>query len=99
MTDVLVRDVPDDVVAALDARASRLGLSRNEYLRRRLAQEGVKAAPPVTVADLASFASTFADLGNSEVMKGAWSERLAGRQISPGEAWHHPGCRHVGRAD
>jgi len=37
MVDVLVRDVPDDVVRALDARAGRLRLSRSEYLRRRLA--------------------------------------------------------------
>jgi len=41
MTDVLVRDVPEDVIAALDSRASRLGLSRSEFLRRRLAQEAV----------------------------------------------------------
>ena len=27
MTDVLVRDVPEDVIAALDSRASRLGHS------------------------------------------------------------------------
>ncbi len=72
VTDVLVRDVPDDVVAALDARASRLGLSRSEYLRRRLAQEAVTTAQPVTIADLAVFAATFADLGDGEVMKGAW---------------------------
>ena len=30
MTDVLIRDVPDDVIAALDAHAGRLGLSRSE---------------------------------------------------------------------
>ena len=39
MTDVLIRDVPDDVIAAVDARAGRLGLSRSEYVRRRLAQD------------------------------------------------------------
>src|SRR5262249_41532249 len=39
MTDMLIRDVPDDVIAAVDARASRLGLSRSEYVRRRLAQD------------------------------------------------------------
>lgn len=72
MTDVLVRDVPDGVVAALDARAARLGLSRSEYLRRRLAQEAVTTAPPVTAADLVVFAETFADLGDAEVIKGAW---------------------------
>ena len=72
MTDVLVRDVPDDVVAALDARASRLGLSRSEYLRRRLAQEAATGPQPVTVEHLTAFAETFADLANDEVMKGAW---------------------------
>lgn len=72
MTDVLVRDVPEDVVAALDARASRLGLSRSEYLRRRLAQEAVTSPQPVTVEHLASFAETFVDLTDPEVMKGAW---------------------------
>ena len=56
MTDVLVRDVPEDVIAALDSRASRLGLSRSEYLRRRLAQEAVSGPQPVTVEDLTVFA-------------------------------------------
>ena len=72
MTDVLVRDVPEDVVAALDARASRLGLSRSEYLRRRLAQEAVSSPRAVTVEHLTAFAETFADLADGEVMKGAW---------------------------
>lgn len=72
VTDVLVRDVPDEVVAALDARASRLGLSRSEYLRRRLAQEAALDPQPVTVEHLTTFAQTFADLADGEVMKGAW---------------------------
>jgi hypothetical protein len=41
VSDLLIRDVPDDVVAVIDARASRLGLSRTEYLRRRLAQDAI----------------------------------------------------------
>lgn len=72
VTDVLVRDVPEDVVAALDARAARLGLSRSEYLRRRLAQEAVVGGEPVSVAHLSAFAETFADLADPEVMRGAW---------------------------
>lgn len=71
MTDVLIRDVPDDVVAALDARASRLGLSRSEFLRRRLAQEALTPAT-VTMADLKVFSETFSDLGDDDIMKGAW---------------------------
>jgi len=72
MTDVLVRDVPDDVVAALEARAARLGLSRSEFLRRRLAQEAAANATSVSGDDLVAFAETFADLANAEVMRGAW---------------------------
>ena len=39
MADILIRDLPDDVVAAIDNRAQRAGLSRTEYLRRALARE------------------------------------------------------------
>ena len=48
MTDLLIRDVPDDVVAAVDARASRLGLSRSEYVRRRLAQDAASSGAVVS---------------------------------------------------
>lgn len=72
MTDVLVRNVPEDVVAALESKAARLGLSRSEFLRRRLAQEAVSESARVAVEDLAAFARTFADLGDSEIMRGAW---------------------------
>jgi fructose 1,6-bisphosphatase len=72
MTDVLIRDVPDEVVAAIDARASRLGLSRSEYVRRRLAQDAVTAAAAVSTKDLARFAEVFADLDDPVVMSRAW---------------------------
>ncbi|HEY9349683.1 MAG TPA: antitoxin [Acidothermales bacterium] len=74
MTDVLIRDVPEDVIAAIDARAAGLGLSRNEYLRRRLQQEsrhGGQAA--TTIEDLRRLRTLFADLEDPEVMAGAWS--------------------------
>jgi plasmid stability protein len=72
MTDVLIRDVPDDVIAALDTRARRLGLSRSEYVRRRLAQDAATANSPVEVADLGRFADTFGDLADPDVMSRAW---------------------------
>ena len=34
MPDILIRDLPDDLVAAIDANARRAGLSRTEYIRR-----------------------------------------------------------------
>jgi hypothetical protein len=39
MADILIRDVPEGVVAAIDAKAHSVGLSRTEYLRRTLARE------------------------------------------------------------
>jgi Ribbon-helix-helix protein, copG family len=72
MTDVLIRDVPDDVIAAVDARAGRLGLSRSEYIRRRLAQDATAAGSRVSTQDLARFAEVFADLGDPDVMSQAW---------------------------
>jgi len=69
---LLIRDVPDDVVAAVDARASRLGLSRSEYVRRRLAQDAATTGTPVSVQDLARFTEVFGDLQDSEVMSQAW---------------------------
>ena len=68
MTDVLIRDIPDDVIAALDVHAARLGLSRSEYVRRRLTQDAATQASPVSVTDLARFASTFAELADPDVM-------------------------------
>jgi plasmid stability protein len=72
MTDMLIRDVPDDVIAALDSHASRLGLSRSEYVRRRLAQDAAASDGPVEVADLARFTSTFGDLADPDAMSQAW---------------------------
>ena len=39
MPDVLIRDIPEAVLAGVDARAARLGISRVEYIRRRLAAD------------------------------------------------------------
>ena len=72
MTDVLIRDVPDDVIAALDTHASRLGLSRTEYVRRRLAQDAASSGGPVSTGDLERFADTFGDLADPGVMSRAW---------------------------
>jgi hypothetical protein len=69
MTDILIRDVPDDVVAALDANAKRTGQTRAEYLRRLLADQQPLA---LTREQLNRFAERTADLGDAEVMAAAW---------------------------
>ena len=73
MTDILIRDVPDDVLAAIDAKAKRVGLSRSEYLRRALEREGAHDAGPVTLDQLQRVATLAKDLDDPEVMSGAWS--------------------------
>lgn len=72
MADVLIRDVPDAVLARIDARASRLGLSRVEYIRRRLAADAATSGTPVSVTDLRSLTDKVADLTDPEVMGAAW---------------------------
>lgn len=72
VSDVLIRDVPDEVLITIDARAAALGISRVEYLRRRLAQDAAVAPVLVTVADLQQLGSTFGDLADPGVMAGAW---------------------------
>jgi hypothetical protein len=73
VTDILIRDVPDDVVAAIEANARKAGLSRAEYLRRTLERERADAASDVTVESLRRFREAFADLADPEVMQSAWS--------------------------
>ena len=72
MPDILIRDVPDEAVAALDAHAQRLGLSRSEYLRRLLAQDASRSSQTVTVEDLRRSAAVFRDLDDPDVMAAAW---------------------------
>jgi len=73
MADILIRDVPDEVVAAVDAKAKKVGLSRSEYLRRALDRERAHDAGPVTVDQLRRMASLVGDLDDPDVMDGAWS--------------------------
>ena len=70
MADVLIRGVPDEVLASIDAQAQRLGLSRVEYLRRRLATEVSSEA--VSVEDLRYLSEACADLADESVMDQAW---------------------------
>lgn len=72
MTDVLIRDVPDNVVSAIEAKAKRLGLSRTEYLRRQMLRVASTSDESVSLESLREFAGAFADLADPEVMRGAW---------------------------
>lgn len=73
MSDILIRNVPDDVIAAIDRQATRLGLSRAAYLRRTLARERHRSEEPVTSSSLERLATLTADLDDPDVMADAWS--------------------------
>ena len=67
MADLLIRDVPAELVAALDAKAVSLGLSRVEFLRRTISREVAISTESVTEQHLAAlveleFATTTGDL-------------------------------------
>lgn len=73
MTNVLIRGLSEAAVERIDAEATALGLSRNEFLRRRL-EQGASApvAATVTAADWNRSAAAFGDLADPEVMDDAW---------------------------
>ena len=73
VADILIRGVPVEVLAAIDAKAKRVGLSRNEYLCRTLEGERVAVTGPVSVKDFDRFAVLAQDLRDPDVMAGAWS--------------------------
>lgn len=75
MTDILIRDVPEAVLAALDAKAKRAGLSRTEYLRRTLVRESAveQVEQQVHLEDLRRLGALCADVADPEVMRAAWS--------------------------
>ncbi|MET8797386.1 antitoxin [Nocardia sp. NPDC004568] len=51
MTDILIRAVPGAVIDEIDRQANGLGISRTEFLRRRLSRE-FRRVGGVTTEDL-----------------------------------------------
>ncbi len=73
MPDVSICNLPDDVLAAIDAKTRRIGLSRTEYIHRTLSRERVEATEAVRAKDLVVFADTSAGLADDDVIRQAWS--------------------------
>jgi hypothetical protein len=73
MPNVLIRDLSQEAVDRIDAVAADLGLSRNEYLRRKF-EEGTRPTGDrtVTAEDWQRSAEVFADLADPKVMDAAW---------------------------
>ncbi|WP_432559928.1 type II toxin-antitoxin system VapB family antitoxin [Granulicoccus sp. GXG6511] len=74
MTDVLIRDVPEDDLRKIDAEAARLGLSRNAFLRRemhRIARHRTVGA--ATAENYRQSLDAVPDIDSDEVARQAWS--------------------------
>lgn len=73
MTNVLIRGLSEAAIERIDAEAAALGLSRNEFLRRRLEQDAsTPAAASVSADDWKRSAAAFEDLADPDVMDAAW---------------------------
>jgi hypothetical protein len=73
MPNVLIRDLSQDAVDRIDAAAANLGLSRNEYLRRKLEEGTIPSTQrTLTSDDWQRSAEVFADLADPTVMDAAW---------------------------
>jgi hypothetical protein len=73
MPNILIRDLSQEAVDRIDATAADLGLSRNEYLRRKFEEgTGHTGERTVTAEDWQRSAEIFADLADPTVMDAAW---------------------------
>jgi hypothetical protein len=72
VADVLIRGLSDKAVAQLDAAASAVGLSRNEFLRRQFEATTPSEGRVVTATDLRRAAAAVSDLLEPGVMSDAW---------------------------
>lgn len=72
MVDILIRGVADAALVHIDERATRQGLSRAEYLRRRIEEDAMRSQVTVTAADLVRLGELAGDLDDPEVMRAAW---------------------------
>ncbi len=73
MPNILIRDLSKEAVDRIDAAAAKLGLSRNEYLRRKFEEgTGPTGERSVTAEDWQRSAEVFADLADPTVMDAAW---------------------------
>ncbi|WP_282760007.1 type II toxin-antitoxin system VapB family antitoxin [Actinoplanes sandaracinus] len=72
MPNILIRDLSQEAVDRIDAAAAALGLSRNEYLRRKFERDITPVGRSVTPDDWQRSADVFADLDDPDVMGSAW---------------------------
>lgn len=82
MTNILIRGLSESAVGRIDGEAATLGLSRNEFLRRRLEQEAsVPVASTVSADEWRRSEVEFGDLADPDVIDAAWRLGVTDRQV------------------
>ena len=72
MADILIPDVPEDVITGIDIKARRLGLPRADYILPVLTRELAVQQVHVSVTDLVDFTTASATSATSTPMNRAW---------------------------
>jgi len=72
MTDLLIPNLTDEVLSAIDQKAKKSGVSRTEYLRQLVYRDASTERSTVTVEDLRAFSEAFSDLKDPEFVKKMW---------------------------
>lgn len=71
--NILICGLSKSAVERIDAEAAALGLSRNEFLRRKIEQETQPSrGASITADDWDRSAAAFRDLADPSVMNAAW---------------------------
>lgn len=71
MPDILIRGLSTEALALLDERASAQGVSRNSLITTILSRE-LHERTPIERAELLAIRELVGDLGDPEIMRGAW---------------------------
>lgn len=82
MADILIPNVPDDLIAAIDIKAQRLGISRADYLRQVLARELAVQQVHVSMTDLVDLAGPSQTLATPTHIGGTIMQSEPGRSCS-----------------
>ena len=72
MADLLIRDLSPEVLNALDENARAIGISRSEYVRRKLMQETASGQESCTELHLKNLLDLLPDLADESIMVNAW---------------------------
>jgi hypothetical protein len=67
-SEILIRDVPKDLIDLINRNARRMGVSRNEYLQRALARERFNDVTPTTIVDFERTSERFIGLADGDLM-------------------------------